>query len=114
MIVERNIPIHDDFRIARGNWSRIYSIRCAACDRLVCYYQKDGGGKLKRLYIDRIFSPTVPVGRKIFRCPVHHELGIRVLYAKESRASVRLFVDAITKETTSVDDYLKSRAAGQR
>ena len=47
----------DRFRNARGSYSRLLEIKCRKCNKLICTYQKDGPGNLRRLYLDRIFTP---------------------------------------------------------
>lgn len=89
---------NDKFRRARGGYSRILDITCEKCGSLVCQYQKDGSGDLRRMYIDRIIRPKVPLTRKELLCPKNHMLGIKILYDKEKRLAFRLFVDSVAKK----------------
>ena len=41
----------------KGGISRILAICCGRCGTQVVVYQKDGIGKLKRCYLDRILDP---------------------------------------------------------
>ncbi len=87
----------DAYSQARGGWSRIFDISCEKCSKHICYYQKDGPGPLKRMYIDRIkgsFQQT-----KIFTCPnCGYVLGAETVYKKENRPAYRLFQDSVKKK----------------
>ena len=48
---------NDKYRRARGGKAVFIDILCAKCNGLVMVYQKDGEGKLKRCYLNRIFFP---------------------------------------------------------
>lgn len=89
---------NDKYRKTRGGRSRMLEIRCEKCNSLVCYYQKDGPGILKRIYIDRIFNPKVSVSGKNFVCSKGHLLGVKIIYAKEKRPAFYLFVGSIKKK----------------
>ena len=52
----------DKFRKSRGGYSRFLIINCEKCEGFIALYQKDGPGPLKRMYLDRIFSPKSLVG----------------------------------------------------
>ncbi len=91
---------NDKYSQARGGWSRVLDIICEKCAKHVCYYQKDGPGPLKRMYIDRIIG-NVPVS-KILECPsCGHELGVQITYKKENRPAYRLFQDSVKKRVTT-------------
>lgn len=47
----------DKYRENRGGYSRFLEIKCESCRNFLALYQKDGQGPLRRMYIDRIFSP---------------------------------------------------------
>ena len=96
----------DSYWQARGKYSRRLNIRCRKCNHLICTYQKDGPGNLRRLYFDRIFSPKNLIDlhhknlKRIisFRCAHCKEiLGVPYIYAKEKRKAFRLFQDAVIK-----------------
>ena len=89
----------DTYSQARGGWSRILEISCEKCTGHVCFYQKDGPGPLKRMYIDRMLDarPSSPT----LLCPrCGHELGIKTVYAKENRLAYRLFQSAVHTKIT--------------
>jgi hypothetical protein len=89
--------IHDRYKKARGGWSRILDIRCENCDSHICYYQKDGPGHLKRLYIDRMQG--IDIADDTLVCPQCQEtLGAKMIYKKEDRLAYRLFVGSVTKK----------------
>jgi hypothetical protein len=89
---------NDKYRRARGGYSRMLAISCEKCGSLVCRYQKDGPGALRRMYIDRISDAGVSLSRKDLSCPKGHLLGVKIIYDKEKRPAFRLFVDAVTKK----------------
>lgn len=98
---------NDTYSQARGGWSRILDISCEKCEQHVCFYQKDGPGPLKRMYVDRIID-KIPAG-KVFICPnCKQELGIQITYKKENRLAYRLFQDSVKKRTTTQAAIKKS------
>lgn len=88
----------DTFRRNRGGYSRLLKIECEKCKSLICQYQKDGPGHLRRMYLDRIRDSVVVISRKDFSCPAGHLLGVKIIYEKEDRPAFRLFVDAVAKK----------------
>ena len=97
----------DKYKKDRGGYSRFLEIKCESCGGFLALYQKDGPGLLKRMYIDRIFSPQYLVDlqkvsfKKIpnFTCPhCKHIIGIPYIFKKENRPAFRLFVGVITKK----------------
>ena len=89
---------NDSYKKARGGYSRFSDISCVVCGKHICYYQKDGSGILKRLYIGRI-SDFKQTKDRLFKCPNCGEhLGNLVIYERENRPAFRLFVAAITKK----------------
>ena len=91
---------NDKYRKSRGGYSRLLSISCLICGKQICFYQKDGPGNLRRMYIDRILNNKVPITGKNFKCPLRHLLGVKVIYEKENRPAFRLFVDSVEKKIT--------------
>jgi len=86
---------NDTYSQARGGWSRVLEISCEYGHR-VCFYQKDGPGPLKRMYLDRTIG-LGPTGKSL-KCPeCAHELGVRITYAKENRPAYRLFQSSVLK-----------------
>jgi len=103
----------DRYKSARGAYSRILNIYCRKCENLVAVYQKDGPGNLRRMYLDRIFSPSSIYGLeqseikeiKPLVCNKCNELlGIPYIYVKETRKAFRLFQDAVTKKIRKTKD----------
>jgi ribosomal protein S27E len=101
----------DKFKSARGGYSRLLDISCRKCDQLAVTYQKDGPGNLRRLYLDRIFSPERLVGLQhenlkdipSLKCQQCGEvLGTPYIYPKENRKAFRLFQDAATKKIKKI------------
>ena len=89
---------NDRYKKNRGGYSRLLKIDCQKCGSPICLYQKDGPGNLRRMYIDRINEPKVPISRKDLSCPEGHLLGARIIYEKENRPAFRLFVDSVIKK----------------
>lgn len=89
---------NDKYKKSRGGYSRLLEISCQKCDGLVCNYQKDGPGNLRRMYLDRISDPKTSVNKKDLSCKNGHLLGVKIIYAKESRPAFRLFVDSVKKK----------------
>ncbi len=92
---------------ARGKYSRCLKICCRKCGHLILTYQKDGGGNLRRLYFDRIFSPnniTNLQNKKLEKLPdlkcagCKEILGIPYVYSKEKRKAFKLFQDSVVKK----------------
>ena len=96
--MSKNIFKNDKYKKARGGYSRLLEISCQKCSSLVCKYQKDGPGNLRRMYIDRIIDPKVLINRKDLICSKGHLLGVKIIYEKEKRPAFRLFVDAVIKK----------------
>ena len=94
--------LKDQYRTARGGYSRLLKIACEKCGAEVCSYQKDGPGNVRRMYIDRISKPKVSLITKHIFCPNHHLLGVKVIYEKEKRMAFRMFVDAIRKKVVKL------------
>lgn len=90
---------NDKYSQARGGWSRILDIRCEKCDSRVCFYQKDGPGPLKRMYVDRMIDLR-PSESKLVCSSCGQELGIQITYAKEKRPAYRLFQGSVNKKIT--------------
>jgi thiol-disulfide isomerase/thioredoxin len=95
----------DKFQKNRGGTSKVLDITCNHCGKHVTYYQKDGPGMLKRMYIDR-FIDFNTVGNKL-GCPsCKYELGILINYKKENRAAYRLFAKSVSKKIVSQNDLI--------
>jgi len=89
---------NDQYKRARGGYSRLLRISCQKCDTAVCLYQKDGPGNLRRMYVDRISDAKVSLVRKDLTCSNGHLVGVKIVYEKEKRPAFRLFVDSVVKK----------------
>ena len=89
---------NDKFRKARGGYSRLLEIRCEKCNELLCYYQKDGSGSLKRMYIDRIVEAYADAEKTLACHKCGRILGVRYIYEKEKRPAFRLFEGSVKKK----------------
>lgn len=91
---------NDKYRSVRGGHSKLLDIRCDHCKKHLFYYQKDGPGVLKRMYIDRIFKSGNINLKKDLACPYcMRVLAVSIIFKKESRLAQRLFVGSIVKRT---------------
>jgi len=90
----------DKYKQSRGGYSRLLKVCCTECGSIVCNYQKDGSGPLKRLYADRILSPGIKWknNKKLVCKKSHHWLGIGTMYIKEDRPCFILFQDSVSKK----------------
>lgn len=89
----------DKYSKARGGTSKLLDIICTNCKSHVCYYQKDGPGLLKRMYLDRITEYSCE-NKKNFDCLTCGKiLGAKIIYEKENRFAYRLFVGSVSKKT---------------
>ena len=95
---------NDRYKKVRGGYSRLLQISCEKCGSDVCFYQKDGPGGLRRMYIDRIINPKISLSKKDFSCPKGHILGVKIIYKKEKRPAFRLFVESVTKKIIKSGD----------
>ena len=96
--MSKSVFKNDKYRKKRGGYSRLLQISCQKCDSLICLYQKDGPGNLRRMYINRIFDPKISLSRKDLTCSKGHLLGVKTIYKKEKRPAFRLFVDSVIKK----------------
>lgn len=87
----------DKFQKSRGGYSRILEILCGHCGNRIAYYQKDGPGILKRMYVDR-FIDIEPKGEVLTCRFCSTALGTKISYKKEDRLAYRLFVGAVSKK----------------
>ena len=108
----RSVLKRDQYKKARGGWSRILVVSCAACGNDICHYQKDGRGSLKRMYLDRILAPLTMRGLQKFdikevpalRCKTCDELlGTPYVYKKEKRKAYRMYQDAVIKKVVNTN-----------
>ncbi len=92
----------DKYQKARGGKSTLYWILCEGCGKRLYLYQKDGGGSLYRLYIDRIMGDKerdkVIANDKLITCSCGEMIGYKYIYKKENRQAIKLFTKAIQKE----------------
>jgi ribosomal protein S27E len=87
----------DKYQKNRGGTSRILDVSCDHCKNHVTFYQKDGPGILKRMYVDR-FIDTMPSSRSLTCQTCNRELGTEMIYKKEDRLAYRLFAGAVHKK----------------
>jgi len=97
----------DKYKKDRGGYSRLLNLHCLRCNHLICVYQKDGPGNLRRLYMDRIFDPielTDLEKKSLAKIPnlkcrnCKELLGTPYVYPREKRKAFRLYQDALVKK----------------
>ena len=97
------------YRNARGGNSHFLDLYCSECNQHLVLYQKDGVGRLLRLYLDRIFEPQnlSILQSKIksktdmpnLKCPKCETcIGIPMLYKPENRLAFRLVFGSFVKK----------------
>jgi|SRR3989339_1005278 len=92
---------NDRYKKNRGGYSRLLDISCEICKTHVCFYQKDGSGILKRMYLDRIFNfKNKSKNLQCIKCK--NILGTYFIYQKEKRPAFRLYVAAVNKKITKL------------
>lgn len=89
---------NDKFKKSRGGYSRWLLLNCQICKNPILFYQKDGPGIIKRLYLDRIFSPKNLIDKNLTCKKCKTILGVKIVYQKENRPAYRLFSGAIKKK----------------
>jgi hypothetical protein len=81
----------------------VLDVCCESCGAHITYYQKDGPGILKRMYVDR-FIDFSPNGKDLVCESCDRVLGSLINYKKEDRPAYRLFVGSVTKRLVSSRD----------
>lgn len=98
---------NDEYKKARGGYSRLLDISCGKCSEHLCFYQKDGPGILKRMYLDRICGESEYSGLENrplesipeFTCrKCNQVIGNLYVYEKENRLAFRLYVGGVSKK----------------
>ncbi len=106
-IVPRIKLKNDKYKKVRGGYSRLLDVSCARCGQHLCFYQKNGPGLLKRMYLDRIYKSDKYSGlenRPLKLIPnlvcddCGQIIGIPYIYEKEDRLASRLFVGGVSKK----------------
>ena len=98
----------DRFKKAREGSSRWLLLSCAACKNPIAYYQKDGSGMLKRLYLERISGVgdhKVTAGENLVCNACKKVLGTAMVYKQENRPAFRLFPGTVEKELLKGQDF---------
>lgn len=104
-------PRRDKFYRARGGSSRFYNIYCSACRAWLLLYQKDGPGKLFRLYLDRIFAPNELAALHVLAqetggypgltCAIcGSSIAVPMVYEQENRYALRLVHGSFYKQAS--------------
>ena len=99
----------DKYVNASGGNSHFLDIYCSKCNQHIALYQKDGRGRLIRMYLDRIFEPQkfLLLQSKIssktkmpnLKCPKCNALiGTPMIYKAEKRLAFRLIRGSFVKK----------------
>ena len=96
----------DIYSTVRNSYSRRMNLHCYKCNYIFATYQKDGPWNLRRLYFDRIMSPSylkwlekqdfskIPT----LKCPwCDFIIAEPTIYEKEDRPCFRIYQDAVIK-----------------
>ncbi len=103
----KNTLKNDQYKKNRGGYSRLLEISCEGCGEFLAFYQKDGPGILKRMYLDRIYKSKnySDLSAKPFKLlpqlicqKCGRLLGTPIIFEKEKRFAFRLFQGAVTKK----------------
>jgi hypothetical protein len=103
--------IKDKFSTSRGSHSGLLEISCRVCEKRILLYQKDGPGNLRRLYLDRIRSPSRLAGLKnkalgsvgpLVCSGCKEMLGTPYIYLKEKRKTFKMYQDAVVKKIVPI------------
>ena len=99
---------NDKFQKSRGGNSRVLDVCCKSCKEHIAYYQKDGPGLLKRVYVDRFIdiNPNTP---GLDGNPVNGFLGGWLDIKKEKEPGVDFYVAAFRKKMVRVRVVTKIR-----
>ena len=95
-------------------------IRCSKCQHPTLLYQKDGSGRLLRMYLDKIHAPddfadlkhvaTSKSDLKGLHCPNDQELlAVPMLYKPENRLALRIIRGSIHMEKVKVGSLLSEK-----
>ena len=93
----------DKYRKSRGGYSRFLKIHCEKCNTLVCIYQKDGPGILKRMYVDRIYSSIKSEENNLICPKCNKTIGHLSIYEKENRPTYFLIPGRIIKKISKIN-----------
>ena len=101
-------PKRDKYFKARNSTAVFYNLFCGKCGERVALYQKDGLGRLLRLYLDRIFEPewlsNIQQEKEKINVPTlicgkcKAVLGVPMVYKPEKRLAFRLIRGSLRKE----------------
>ncbi len=95
---------NDQYRKARGGTSKFLTLYYKDCPQPLLLYQKDGGGILKRLYVDRILAVDQGIDphSALLICPqCHKHIGTAYIYEKENRPAFLLKRGTLRKKVTN-------------
>lgn len=93
---------NDKYRKNIGGSSKLLALSYSKCRSHITYYQKDGAGIIKRLYLDRIHPENKKTNKlSCSKCKVL--LGMFITYKKEGRPAYGIFVGAMNKKLVVAD-----------
>lgn len=101
----------DRYANTRGGNSQFLDLYCSKCNQHLVLYQKDGPGRLLRLYLDRIFEPqNFPILQSKIRSKTEMPnlkcskcdtlVGIPMIYKPEKRFAFRLIYGSFVKKNS--------------
>ena len=98
---------NDKYQKSRGGHSRVLDVCCEGCMTHIAYYQKDGPGILKRMYLDRFIDFNPDTSDLVCRS-CGKILGSLITYKKENRPAYRLYVGSVSKKVVRSQNIAKS------
>lgn len=98
---EKFVIRKDKYTKARGGSAKFLTIFCGCCQEEIFLYQKDGPGRLFRMYLDKIVAPKEEVEKlskitqksemKSLKCPKCGSLlAVPMVYIPENRLALRV------------------------
>jgi len=106
---------NDKYKRNREGYSRLLEISCEGCGTFLSFYQKDGPGILKRMYLDRIYKSTnySDLADKPYKLlpqltckKCGRLLGVPMIYEKERRPAFRLVQGSVVKKIVKSNQIL--------
>lgn len=87
----------DKYFQKRGGTAKILDIFCQNCGEKLFTYQKDGTGRLKRCYFNRIMTDNIKLKNNEFCCPrCKEKIGFGIIHT-DKRPAVKLLRGKIEK-----------------
>ncbi len=93
----------DKYKKSRGGYSRLLDISCAKCGNHLFFYQKDGPGILKRVYLDRMYNIELKNTPKLICLNCKADIGMLIVFERENRLAYKLLLGSVIKKIVKAD-----------